>query len=245
MQMRVGNGHHKLVRCLGFFAGWALAAIAWAVPIAESPTSPTPGFQSIAEAPTSDVGALSAVATDAPAKAAPGKSAETPARAEQPAPRSEPAATPIAANSGASVAEPESIRASLKDLATSTGAVDALHSLNSEVNSATSGAFADGSRDGGADGVRHADAQAGSEVRIATRAAPLTAEQRKLDEAQASFLFSALLEEVLPWLIAAAVMYVVVYGARLLLAYNRMKAERKRKRRQSRSGSRTRSARVE
>nr|WP_315237079.1 hypothetical protein [uncultured Albidiferax sp.] len=237
MDMRVGSGRHKLVGCLTLLVGWGLAAAAWAVPIADQPASV---FQSqpAAEAPTVDVGAL-AVA-DAPAKATAAKSAEAPARSgspELPMPRAEPAST-------SGLAEPESLRSSLKDLANSSGVVDALHTLNSELNSNASGSLAD-AQDGGAEMARRAEAQSGSEPRMGVRAAPLTAEQRKLEEAQASFLFSALVREVTPWLIAAALMYIVIYGARVMLAYSRMKAARKRKRRQSKSGARTRSARVD
>lgn len=238
MDMRVGNGRHKPVGCLTVLVGWGLAAAAWAVPIADQPAS---AYQSepAAEAPTVDVSALAAAA-DAPAKATAAKSAEAPARSgspELPMPRAE-------ATKTSDAAEPESLRSSLKELANSTGVVDALHTLNSELNGSASGTFAD-AHDGGAEMARRAEAQSGSEPRMGVRAAPLTEEQRKLEEAQASFLFSALVQEVTPWLIAAVLMYIVIYGARVMLAYSRMKAARKRKRRQSKSSARTRSARID
>nr|WP_315427947.1 hypothetical protein [uncultured Albidiferax sp.] len=238
MDMRVGSGRHKLVGGLTLLVGWGLAAAAWGVPIADQPSS---AFQSqpAAEAPTVDVDALTATA-DTPAKSTAPKSADAPARSgspELPMPRVEPAST-------SGLAEPESLRSSLKELANSSGVVDALHTLNSELNGSASGTFAD-APDGGADMARRTEAQPGSEARMGVRAAPLTEEQRKLEEAQASFLFSALVQEVTPWLIAAALMYVVIYGARVMLAYSRMKAARKRKRRESKSGARTRSARID
>jgi len=240
MDMRVGNGRHKLVRCLTLLAGWGLAAAAWAVPMADQPA---PAFQPASEAPTVDVGALSATA-DALAKATVAKSVEAPARStpELPMPRAEAGGNPPSTSGSA---EPESIRSSLKELASSTGVADALHTLNSDLNGSASGAFADGAHDGGVEVARRAETQPGSEARMGVRAAPLTEEQRKREEAQASFLFSALVQEVTPWLIAAVAMYVVIYGARVMLAYTRMKAARKRKRRHSKSGARTRSARID
>ncbi|WP_394791439.1 hypothetical protein [Rhodoferax sp.] len=251
MVKQVGTMRQAMVWCLllggcGFGFGAAASPMADAS-LAASNQSPSQGFvpQTVDSGNDSSVGSGPAAQPDAPPKRALSKGAENLVRAVA-APATSGGAQ-AAESPSPSTADGEWLRSTYKDMAKSSGAVDALQSLNSELN-ADKGGITDSTREAETDPAvlarRRAEGGAGPDGRAANTA-PRSAEQLKLEEAQASFLFSELVREVTPWLIGAAIFYCCIYGTRLMLAYSRMKAERKRKRRRSRSSTSSRNARLE
>lgn len=236
MGRRVGSVHQAVLWWLMLMAGWGLAPVVGAAPVSGS-TVPGPGLQSTSEAEDDDLEALMPSASEAPAREGGARSAD---RLVRPGAMAAPATRADASAAAApSISERERVHQAYKELVEATGADEAWRLLNAGLEGENGGAFSNSPRDADAT-RRRAEAPSGSDSRIAALESPRSEEQRKLDEVRASLLFSALLDEVTPWLIAAVVIYVVVYGARVLLAYNRMKAARKRKRRKSRSSGRSR-----
>ena len=238
MGKRVGGVHQVVVWWLMLMAGWGLAPAVGAAPLSGSTAElPGSGRHSTSEADDDDdLEALIPSATEVPARAGGVKAADSQAR---------PAAIAIPitrADASAAVApstsDRERVRAAYKELMEVTGADEAWRQLNAGREGENGDAFSNRPHDAD-NSRRRAEASSGDDSRMAALDSPRTEEQRKLDEVRASLLFSALLEEVTPWLIAAVVIYAVVYGARVVLAYNRMKAERKRKRRKSTTRSRS------
>lgn len=128
----------------------------------------------------------------------------------------------------------ESMRLAAKDLALNMGAVDAKQYLREELGlDNTLAAATDG------DGIPALPHRASD-----NNAPPRSAEQLKLDGDQASFLALALVQEVLPWAIGAAVLLGCVQGLRLMLAFSRRRATRKRKYRKSSRSRTPRNARL-
>lgn len=155
-------------------------------------------------------------------------------------PRTEAASKPA---SPASASKPdarplgETLHTTAKDLAVSSGAVDAKQLLDTEFGS-------DKTNDGNTESNvlrRRANGDASADAANAGIAPPRSAEQMKLDEEQASFLASALVQEVMPWAIGAAVLLGCAQGLRAMLAFSRRQTVRKRKHRKSSS---TRNARL-
>ncbi|WP_367847833.1 hypothetical protein [Rhodoferax sp. WC2427] len=133
----------------------------------------------------------------------------------------------------------ETVHMAAKDLAVSTGAVDARQYLSTEFGS-------DKAPDGNADPEinvlrRRANGDTRSDAANANNAPARSAEQMKLDEEQASFLASALVHEVMPWALGAAMLVGCAQGLRAMLAFSRRKSERRRRHRKSSS---TRNARL-
>ncbi|MBC7617963.1 MAG: hypothetical protein H7293_03050 [Candidatus Saccharibacteria bacterium] len=144
------------------------------------------------------------------------------------------AAIPASASKPISPSLAESVHVAAKDFAVQTGAVNAKQYLAEEL---------------GLDKTPDADADADGTQLLRRRTIdnttpPRTAEQLKLDEEQASFLASALVQEVMPWAAGAAVLLGSMQGLRAVLAFSRSRAVRKRKHRKSRSGRASRNARV-
>jgi hypothetical protein len=157
-----------------------------------------------------------------------------------PEPRADAAPKPVTAAS-AIKSDPrplgETLHAAAKDLAVSSGAVEAKQFLNAEFDS-------DKATDANTDTNvlrRRANGDTNADDPNARNAPPRSAEQTKIDEEQASFLASALVREVTPWAIGAAVLLFCAQGLRAMLAFSRRQAERKRKFRKSSS---TRNARL-
>lgn len=135
-------------------------------------------------------------------------------------------ATPASASASAPRTPGETLQKTAKDLA-----VDAKQLLSTEFGS-------DKTADPNAEGNvlrRRTNGETSAEEN--PHSTPRSAEQSHLDEEQASFLASALVREVTPWAVGAALLLACAQGVRALLAYGRRKAERKRRHRKS-SGSR-------
>ena len=126
----------------------------------------------------------------------------------------------------------ETVHGTAKDFAVQTGAVNAKQYFAEDLG-------LDKTPDTDADGIQLLRRGA-----IANNASPRTAEQIKLDEEQASLLASALVQEVMPWAIGAAVLLGSAQGVRAILAFSRIRTARKRKHRKSRSGHVSRNARL-
>ncbi|MBC7680792.1 MAG: hypothetical protein H7172_00525 [Ferruginibacter sp.] len=144
------------------------------------------------------------------------------------------AAIPASASTSLPPSLAESVHVAAKDFAVQTGAVNAKQYLAEEL-----GLDKTPSNDADADGIQLLRRRT-----IDNSAPPRTAEQLKLDEEQASFLASALVQEVIPWAVGAAVLLGSVQGLRAMLAFSRSRTVRKRKYRKSRSGRASRNARV-
>lgn len=131
----------------------------------------------------------------------------------------------------------ETLHTAAKDLAVNSGALDAKNFLSTEFGS-------DKSADANAETNvlrRRANGDANAEEPNPHNAPPRSAEQSELDEEKASFLASALVREVTPWAIGAAVLLFCAQGLRVMLAFSRRQSERKRRYRKS---SGTRNARL-
>jgi hypothetical protein len=143
--------------------------------------------------------------------------------------------------------EREWVQSTVKELAGATGAADAVRGLNAELNKAKADAAFDILRDVEADAAHAERQRTEPSAREAGRAdatgAPLTEEQRKLEEMQAASLFAQLVDEVTPWALGALGLYAAIYLVRLVLAYSRAKASRKSRQAARRSRSRSRSSR--
>ena len=237
MGKRVGGVHQVVVWWLMLVAGWGLAPAVGAAPLSGSTAElPGSGPHSSSEADDDDLEAL--IPSEVPARAGGVKAADSQARPGAIAIPIPTARADASAAVAPGTSDRERVRAAYKELMEVTGADEAWRQLNAGREGENGDAFSNGPRD--ADNTRRrAEASSGDDSRMAALDSPRTEEQRKLDEVRASLLFSALLEEVTPWLIAAVVIYAVVYGARVVLAYNRMKAARKRKRRKSTTRSRS------
>nr|WP_315246731.1 hypothetical protein [uncultured Albidiferax sp.] len=131
----------------------------------------------------------------------------------------------------------ETLHTAVKDLAVNSGAMEAKHLLSTEFGS-------DKATDANAETNvlrRRANGDTNSEDPNSPNAQSRSPEQTQLDEEQASFLASALIREVTPWAIGAAVLLCCAQGLRAMLVFGRRQTERKRKYRKS---SGTRNARL-
>ena len=148
------------------------------------------------------------------------------------------AGQPPATTASASKRDPVPIGATLqlaaKELAVKTGAADAKQYLSAELGLDKP---ADTDTDTDTDTVNALRRRASGEADVAGDATARSAEQLKLDGEQASFLASALVREVMPWAVGAAGLLGCVQALRLMLAFSRRKAERKRKRRKFRNST--------
>ena len=146
------------------------------------------------------------------------------------------AGQPPATTASASKRDPVPIGATLqlaaKELAVKTGAADAKQYLSAEL-----GLDKPADTDTDTDTVNALRRRASGEADVAGDATARSAEQLKLDGEQASFLASALVREVMPWAVGAAGLLGCVQALRLMLAFSRRKAERKRKRRKFRNST--------
>ena len=133
----------------------------------------------------------------------------------------------------------ESLHVAAKDLAVNTGAVDAKQYLSEEF-----GLDKASDANTNADGINMQHRHSDGDTANANNAPPRSAEQLKLDEEQASHLVSALVREVMPWAFGAAVVVGCVQVLRMMLAFSRRQATRKRKYRKSSSSKASRSARL-
>ena len=217
----------------------AVAGVCWCVPSgAAVSTNPLPAVAQDAQdaADLADASsdspvlrALSAfsIKTLADKTAAPDAPSDTAQKSASPAPTSKP--IPISLG--------ESVHGAAKDLAVSTGVVDAKQYVSEELG-------LDTTPDANADGINVLRRRASGDTASANNAPPRSAEQLNLDAEQASFLASALVQEVTPWAIGAAVLLGCVQGLRVMLAFSRRQTLRKRKHRKSSRGSATRNARL-
>lgn len=171
--------------------------------------------------------ALSAIpvkaSADKPTAAAPTDTVQKPA---SPASAPKPAPTSLG----------ETLHVAVKDAAVQSGAIEAKQYLSTEFGS-------DAAADADADSnvLRRRANRSGSENATANNAPPRSEEQLKLDEEQASFLASALVREVVPWAIGAAVLLGCLQGLRAMLVFSRRQTARKHKHRKPSS---TRNARL-
>ncbi|WP_295959262.1 hypothetical protein [Rhodoferax sp.] len=142
-------------------------------------------------------------------------------------------ASPASASKSAPSSLGETLHGAAKDMAVNTGALEAKQYLSTEFGM-------DRAADTNADSnVLRRRANGGASEDNANNAPPRSAEQMKLDEEQASFLASALMREVVPWAIGAAVLLGCLQGLRAMLVFSRRQAERKRKHHKSSSASRS------
>ncbi len=208
---------------------WGLSV--WAAPLSSlssAPVSEASEAADLADA-SADSPVLRALSTAAQRNAA---GTDTPADS-----RAAPAAKPAVPASGRPAEPPLSNREALhlaaKELAVRTGVVDAKQHLSAELD------LDPPTQDVADPNVlrRRAMGGAGDEDGGIGQMPPLSAEQLKLDGERASFLASALVQEVMPWAIGAATLLAGIKGLRLFLAFSRKQAERKRKIR--RTGSRS------
>jgi hypothetical protein len=135
-----------------------------------------------------------------------------------------PASTPVAAKPERTLAE--EARSTAKDLAVQSGVVGAKEFLNAELGLDKP---ADASADALAENRRAMRQSATGGGDSADNALPGNPHLPKPDEAQISFLASALVREVMPWAIGGAALLASIQGIRLMLAYAQRKNERKRK----------------
>jgi hypothetical protein len=139
--------------------------------------------------------------------------------------------------------EREWVQSTVKELAGATGAADVVRGLNAELNKAKADAAFDILRDADVDAAHaerpRTDMPAREAGRTDATGAPLTEEQRKLEEMQAASLFAQLVDEVTPWALGALALYAAIYVVRLVLAYSRAKASRKSRQAARRSRSRS------
>ena len=216
--------------------GWGLSARA--APLASLPSAP------VTEA--SDAADLADASVDSPVLRALSAAAQRNAAGTAPPSdsRAEPASKPAVPASGRAAELPMSTREALhltaKELAVRTGVVDAKQHLSAELG-------LDQPTEDAADTPnvlrRRAMGGAGDEDGGIGQMPPRSAEQLKLDGEQASFLASALVQEVMPWAIGAAALLAGIKGLRLFLAFSRKQTERKRKTRRASSRSHPHSAR--
>jgi hypothetical protein len=149
---------------------------------------------------------------------------------------------PVPASKAESRPLGETLHAAAKDLAIHSGAADAKQYLGAELGLDKP---ADASGDVNADASNALRRRAtGDSANSGNVLPPRSNEQLKLDEEQASFLASALVREVTPWAIGAAVLMCILQGLRLMLAFSRRQTKRKRKYRRSGSGNASRNARM-
>lgn len=144
-------------------------------------------------------------------------------------------AGPASASKAISNSLGETFHIAVKDAAANTGAMEAKQYLSTEFG-------LDRAADANADSNalrRRANGGASEDAANANNLPPRSAEQIKLDEEQASFLASALVREVVPWAIGAAVLLGCLQGLRAMLVFSRRQAERKSKHRKSSSASRS------
>ncbi len=136
----------------------------------------------------------------------------------------------------------ETLHVVAKEVAVHSGMADAKQYLGAELGLDKP---ADASGDANADASNVLRRRAtGDSVNSGNALPSRSSEQLKLDEEQASFLASALVREVTPWAIGAAVLMGVLQGLRLMLAFSRRQTKRKRKYRRSGRGSASRNARM-
>lgn len=127
----------------------------------------------------------------------------------------------------------ETLQTVAKELAVHTGAVNAKQYLGTELGLDTS---TDAPVDASAEAGNALRRPSSGEAASRSNGEPPSAEQRKLNKEQASFLASALLLEVMPWAIGFAALLGCAQGLRVVLAFSRRQALRKRKHRKSSSG---------
>jgi hypothetical protein len=207
----------------------------WAAPLSSLPSAP------VTEA--SDAADLADASADSPVLRA--LSAAAQRNAAGGASPAEPASKPAVPASGRATEPPMSTREALhlsaKELAVSTGVVDAKQHLSAELGLEQS--TEDVAEPPNA--LRHrAMGGAGDEDGGIGPMPPLSAEQLKLDGERASFLASALVQEVMPWAIGAVALLVGIKGLRLSLAFSRKQTERKRKTRRASSRAHSPGARL-
>jgi hypothetical protein len=215
--------------------GWGLSA--GAAPLSSLPSAP------VTEA--SDAADLADASVDSPVLRTLSAAAQRNAAGTAPSsdPRAAPASKPAVPASGRATEPPlstrEALHLSAKELAVSAGVVDAKQHLSAELG------LDPPTQDVADPNVlrRRAMGGEGDEDGGIGQMPPLSAEQLKLDGERASFLASALVQEVMPWAIGAAVLLVGIKGLRLFLAFSRKQTERKRKTQRASSRSRPHSAR--
>ena len=163
-------------------------------------------------------------------------SADKPAATAAPTDTVQKPASPASVPKPAPTSLGETLHVAVKEAAVSTGAIEAKQYLSTEFGS-------DAAADADADSnvLRRRANRGGSENATTNNAPPRSEEQLKLDEEKASFLASALVREVVPWAIGAAVLLVCLQGLRSMLVFSRRQTERKHKYRKSSS---TRNARL-
>jgi len=236
MQRRKTN--KNILRLCGVLVGGLCSLALHAAPVSTGESAPPTGH-GISDLDAGDAGAdvnpaAMAAAANRPAATGQGASAKA---AEAVRAELAPSAMAPAPNA----ADRDVIRSAYKQLAETTGAVDALQRLNAELGSDKTGEAVGGTRDADTEGGR----PHGGADRAAVATMPKTAEQLHQEDVQASFMAQMLIDEVRPWALGTALVYFGIYGVRMMLRYSRMKSERRRKQRKSGSGQKSRSARLE
>jgi hypothetical protein len=218
-----------VVACLGLAA--------WAVPLGHGPSLSTQDAQEAADLAdaSADLSALRALSA-APPRASADKPPTSTARAE-------PATAPSRAAAASTPAPPltsrDGLRLASKELAESTGLADAKARLEGEFGADKTGLSEAEADADPANALRRRAAGTHGDTEPTPQGPQRTAEQIKNDGARASILASALINEVMPWAVGAALVLAGIKGVRLFLAFSRKQSKRQRRHRRS-SGRSTR-----
>lgn len=222
----------------------AMCAVAGVCGCLSSGATPTTNLSSALEQNAQDAANLADASSDSPAQRALSAiltqaSADKTAAPVAPTDTAQKSASPASASKPLPISLGESAQVAAKDLAVHTGAVDARQYWSEEL-----GLDKRPDANANADGVNMQHRRANNDAASTNNAPPRSADQVKQDEEQASFLASALVREVMPWAIGAAVLLGCVQGLRMVLAFSRHYAARKRKYSKSSSGNASRNARL-
>ncbi len=176
---------------------------------------------------------------DSPGKATSGKAESAAPAANAHAPSEAPPAPSSPSANTRTAGDVDLVRGTYKDVVTATGAQETYQQLNADLGLDKAHAQLDaGDDDAAAVRKARANAETGRMDRTGAGEPPRTAEQLRQDEARASMLTSQLIDEVLPWVAGAAVLYVGLHVARYLLVRSRAKAARRRRHRSAVARSR-------
>lgn len=225
-----------------------ICAVAGVVGCLSSGAAPITSLPSVLADDARDVADLADASSDSPAQralsavlaqAAADKTAAPDARTDAVRKSASPASASKLLPSPVSTAMAEPVQGGTKEPAAITAAVDAIHYLGDELGlDQTPNPNAD------SDGANLPHRRTNGDIPSASNAPLRSAEQLQQDDEHASTLASALVREVIPWAVGAAVLLGSMQVLRMGLAFGRRQAARKRKHRKSSSGHTSRSARL-